>query len=333
MSEKKWKQTEVEEKILERLMFGEATKYGLGKEMPRIPFATLLNATRKLKEKGLIEYRQGKRRAHITRLTLKGLLYLLRMKGWLSKKDLELAKIAFLRMLRERGFGQDEVARALGGMSEKALSFYIKQYLMRLVFKLEDVDIEEIVKELREEGPPYHPYSLKNVSGVVNWCMWRATSRFSPLMKEIVFPGPQMPFFYFPECEKDEVEEFVKFIAKRDDVIRTFYMDYAESSFSSIIGKPWRIRRWLMLGCVWLCFEFDIKDVHELVRSLKKVKDDGIVEGDLNKIFDLKVVEVAEMIPCPVNRECELRELDQILSCENYPKALQLTKEVLIGSP
>ena len=268
---KKWKKEEVKKKILAYLAklpeseAEKATKYKI-KEDLGIPLSTVLNAVSEL-EKELLEHEVGRRGSHISRLTLKGLIYCVKN----QIIDLKRAKDIFLKLLEHHGLSYEEIVKGLSipekghTISEKALSCYIKQYLRFLQsYPLDDVRLEEIVKEFREEVPAIYGYSFKkNFGGVITWCIRDVISRSGSSGKHVIIPSPTR-FTLFFGCSKDETDELLKFVARTDDSMRTFLVDGFESLLSSIIGKPWRVRKWMAIGSLTMCIELNI-DAYKLV--------------------------------------------------------------------
>jgi DNA-binding MarR family transcriptional regulator len=336
---KVWKSQDAEVRVLKRLLQGEATKYRI-KEDLRIPLPTLLNVIRRLELDGLVEHRMGKkRRSHVCRLTSKGLICFLKGKRPLSSlsfEELELAKQTLLRLLKEEGLTRDEIVQGLSRpergviISDKALSCYMKQYLRFLVAKsfVSYPSISEIVEEFRRENSGFSWYNLrKNFGGVIGWTIKDNVSRTGEAGEAVVFPASHQISNCFFGCYEDEAKELTEFIAKRDDHMRTILFDWTENSLSALAGKPWRIRRWLIIGCAHLCLEFNIKDIQQLLELLRKESRNIKTKVNLNRILDFKIIEIIGSARCPMDKnKCEKREWKNIVNCKKFLEATLLQK-------
>ena len=316
---------DVELKVLEYLCGRlSATKYRISKDLG-IPLPTLLLAVRRMKEKGLIVYGLGKRRGHLCRLTWEGLMHLLKSK---PDVDLEHAKDAFLAMLEEKGVSREELIERLSKgearMSEKALSCYIKQYLLFLRDYPGPVPaLDDIIKQLRGEDQRFFYYNLRNFAGVLGRCIRDSMSKSTALADGFFLPAPLPPSLSFVGSE-DEVEELISFMAKLDVEERSLLPDLFEDKLNTKAGRPWRFGRWLAVGCLFIRFDVEIKDVNNLVRFLLLKSAEGAV-SDLSDLFNVTISQVVSLARCPVDKGvCKVDGGIKRLRCEKFMEAVKL---------
>jgi hypothetical protein len=325
---KKWRGSDVELKVLEYLCGRPgATKYRVSKDLG-IPLPTLLAAVRRMKGKGLVDYGLGKRRGHACRLTWRGLMQLLRSG---PNVDLERAKDAFLAMLEERGVGRGELMERLSKgearMSEKALSCYIKQYLLFLRdHPAPDPTLDDIIGQLRGDDQGLYYYDLRNFAGVLGHRMRNFVGLLTPLARDFYLPSPPSLSSLFVGS-RDEVEELTGFMAKLNVEERSLLLDLFEDELNTKAGRPWRFGRWLAVGCLLIRLNVEVKDVDNLVRLLL-LSSAGRTVSDSSGLFDVIASRVIYLARCPVDKgACKVDGVGERLRCERFMEAVKLKDE------
>ncbi len=235
--------------------------------------------------------------------------------------DLERAKEIFLEMLEANGVTKNEIIEKLN-ISEKALSCYIKQYLRFLASSpLPIPSLKEIVNDLRNEQVTHWYNFVKNFGGVIAWCILDNMRRIGGLSESYfllpVLPIPEVFKDYSPllldGCNKEEVKEFIDYLAKRDDKLRTFFIDLFDNYLLKRAGKPLRIRKWVNIGCIIFLFEFDLKT---LVYSN--------FESDFVKVKAIDAISIAH---CPLDGVMCNLEITERFNCPKFKELLK--KEVI----
>lgn len=238
---------------------------------------------------------------------------------------LEEAKEIFLEMLERHGIDKEQLVKALNNIPNKALSCYIKEYL-RLIshFPISiPIDIKEIVKELRGEESTlkFYGLSFKEIGNIITLCFWDAIrNTWFGKMKRLLIPFPPI-IHIFPSCNSEEADELVKYIAKIDDKFRTFGVDIFDNYLLTVIGKPFKIRKWIRVGCFYILLEFDL-DVDALINS-------GEIKIRNAEVRDLNGNLLSGLI-CPVDGEkCNIKiPIDQS-NCPKYKKIIdKLAKDL-----
>ena len=229
--------------------------------------------------------------------------------------DLESAKEIFLKMLEAHGLSYDELVKGLNDISNDALSCYLKQYLKFLAesTKLEElkITVEDIVKRFKEEQPNIWWYDLKNLSSIFLWIASEIMERTSKIVSLRAISN----------CNSKESEEFVKYLAENDDPRRTISYESFENYLSTMIKKPWRMRKWIRVGCLYVLIEFYVnpEDLIDGILSGKTISISNIKIG--NKLGHTLIIRA----PCPLDKsECKYSSPEEILNCTKFKELLSL---------
>lgn len=219
--------------------------------------------------------------------------------------NLERAKEIFLEMLKANGITKDKIIEKLNNISEKALSCYIKAILI------------DLVKELRL-ADKFNYKTEEKLDEIIFKEKYRVIRRFISMFIEL-YPllgtltltvSDEYPFSFLGE--REEVREFLKWMAKNIDESIFRSLDIFKQNLLSWRGDKWIVERWINIGCLYakLKFKLEWKDLVKLLEN-----------GKCN--IEVKVENCFRLSPGTcllVSKECRENRIKNILNCEHIKR-------------